>query len=73
MSTEEELKKARVLEEIKKIPLPLSDEGYRKLSLAWIQFEDLPKEYQDEMNRVMRERNKAFQEKVARGEAQFPD
>ena len=71
MKTEEESKKARVLEEIKKIPLPLSDEGYHKV---WqYPFEDLPKEYQEEMNRVLMERNKAFQDKVARGEAQFPD
>ncbi|MBQ6534415.1 MAG: hypothetical protein IJI37_04530 [Opitutales bacterium] len=70
MKTLEESKKARVLEKIRKIPLPLSDEGYRKL--AWIPFEDLPKEYQDETNRIVRERNKAYQAKLARGEVKVP-
>lgn len=54
MNTEEESKKARALEEIKKIPLPLSDENFTAL---WpYPFEDLPKEYQDEMNRVLQAR-----------------
>lgn len=62
MNAEEELKKACVLEKIKEIPLPLSEDGYRKL--AWIPFEYLPKEYQDELNRVMRE---LYEKAIAEG------
>ena len=60
MNTKEKSKKAREIEKIKAIPLPLSRADFRKLTgFSYIEMspsdESFPKEYRDEINRVMRE------------------
>ena len=61
MSIKEKSKIALEIEKIRKIPLPLSRADYRKLTGFYIDMspsnESFPKEYRDEINRVMREIN----------------
>ena len=77
MSIKAKSKIALEIEKIRKIPLPLSRADYRKLTgFSYIDMspsdESFPKEYRDEMNRVMQEINKEYQAKLARGEVKVP-